>query len=378
MVVAILACFYAGYSDMKRGIIPNKLTLPLIGIGILLNGVYAFMINDLWIVVKCATYVVVIFIIGYVLWRAGAWAGGDVKLFTALAALIPFYPSFAGYTLLGVKFPVIATYPFPFTVIINSIISMFPFLLIYVLFISIKKKPHLLDELLTPIKEYRKNIVLTLVITSAITITFLVTYYLPYQIIILSLIIIYLLTMVISKLPNRIKAVVISVAVVFALYENFELTVSSIIVLLLSITILGIIIKLITSVSREALQEDVPIQDLKEGMISAYNIYKRDDMIYVDDKGIFEKIKEAIKSGDMSLIAPKGKPIISSMAAGLTEDDIKLLQALAEEGRIKNRFRIKKGVPFAPSIFIGLMISLFVGDLAFIFQKVIYSIYIYL
>jgi archaeal preflagellin peptidase FlaK len=35
---------------------------------------------------------------------------------------------------------------------------------------------------------------------------------------------------------------------------------------------------------------------------------------------------------------------------------------------------VKKGVPFAPSILIGLIISLFVGDLAYILLKIIYGV----
>jgi preflagellin peptidase FlaK len=374
-IIAILACFYASYSDLRKGIIPNKLTFPLIGVGLFLNGIYAFMIDDVWFIISCGVITVFIFLLSYSFWKLGAWAGGDVKLFTALAALLPFYPQAINYTLFNVNFPISALYPFPFTLIINSLLSILPFLLIYVLYISIKTKPYLLKELFRPVKEYRKNIVLTLVITSAVTLTVFITPYLPYQIIIISLILIYLLSLIISKLPNRIKAVLISIVTVFALYKNFELTLTGIIILLISITIIGIMRKLITSVSKEALQDDFEIQDLQEGMISAYNIYQRDGEIYVDHTGFFDKFKEAVKTGNISIItAPKGKLLISTMAAGFTQEDIKLLKNLFKEGKVQNKFRIKKGVPFAPSIFIGLIISIFIGDLAFIIQKIIFTI----
>ena len=51
--IAIVACLYASYSDLKRGIIPNKLTFPLIALGIILNGIYAFMIGEIWFIVIC-------------------------------------------------------------------------------------------------------------------------------------------------------------------------------------------------------------------------------------------------------------------------------------------------------------------------------------
>lgn len=185
-IIAILAALYGSYTDIKKGIIPNKLTFPLIGAGLILNGIYAIQNSDLWFFITTVIITAIIFALGYLFWRMGAWAGGDVKLFTALAALIPVYPPFINYTVFNVTFPIEAGYPFPFTLIINSILSMLPFLIIYVVYISVKTKPRLLGEFLSPIHDYRNNLVLALVITSAITITFAITTYLPYQIIIVS------------------------------------------------------------------------------------------------------------------------------------------------------------------------------------------------
>ncbi|MEN4017802.1 MAG: A24 family peptidase C-terminal domain-containing protein [Methanobacterium sp.] len=375
-IIAVTACLYASYTDLKSGIIPNKLTLPLIGIGIVLNGFYAFILGNIWLIVYTLIFTAAIFILGYIFWKLGAWAGGDVKLFTCLAALLPFYPAITGYNISGASFPINASYPFPFTLIINSILAILPFLLIFIFYIALKKKPYLMDELTALVKDYRKNIVLTLVITSAVTLTIIITPYLPFQIIIVSLILIYLLTLVISKLPNRIKTVAVSALTVFALYSNLTLTISSVIVLFLMITAIEIVKKLLTTVNKKALQDDYEIKDLKEGMIPAYNIYQMDGEVYVDDKGLFEGIKESIKKGDTAgLQEPKGKLIISSMAAGLSEEDIELLKKLYNENKISKEFRIKKGVPFAPSIFIGLLISLFIGDLAVILQKVLYFLF---
>ncbi len=42
IIIAVVACVYASYSDLKNGVIRNKLTFPLIAIGIILNAVYVF------------------------------------------------------------------------------------------------------------------------------------------------------------------------------------------------------------------------------------------------------------------------------------------------------------------------------------------------
>lgn len=375
-IIAVIACLYASYTDFKSGVIQNKLTFPLIGLGIFLNGLNAFIAGNIWLIVFTSVITAGIFVLGYILWKLGAWAGGDVKLFTALAALLPFYPAIVNYNITGVEFPITASYPFPLTLIINSILAIFPFLLIFIFYIALRKKPYLMDELIAPVKEYRKNIVLTLIITSAVALTVIITPYLPFQMILISLIIIYLLTLVISRLPNRIKAIIVSVLVVFALYNNLFLTLSSVTVLFIMITAFEVIKNLLTTVNKKALQDDLKIDDLKEGMISAYNIYMMGNEVHVDDSGFLEKIKESIKRSDRSGISrPRGKHLISNMAAGLSEDNIKVIKKLYNENKIGSKFKVKKGVPFAPSIFIGLLVSLFVGDLAVILQKVLYFLF---
>jgi preflagellin peptidase FlaK len=374
-IIAILACVYASYTDMTRGIIPNRLTFPLIGLGIVLNGLYAFLIGEIWYLILSLIITGAIFGLGYLFWKMGAWAGGDVKLFTALAALLPFYPSLITYSVLSYTFPLEAAYPFPLTVIINSILSMLPFLLIYVLFVALKTKPHLLGELLSPLKEWQKNLVTTLLITAAVAISVLILQLINYTNLILYLILIYLLSFLISKLPKYVKAVVIAMAVIYSLYTYFQVTLIGIVTLFVILIVIGIVRKLLTSVSREALQDDYSIEELKEGMILAHKLYQENDKLQWDEKSFFTKIKETFASKDLTLInRPPGKLVISSLAAGLTEDDIKLLKKLLKEGKIKDQVRIKRGVPFAPSILIGLIISLFIGDLAFILQQLLFNI----
>jgi preflagellin peptidase FlaK len=382
IIIAVVACIYASYSDLKEGVIRNNLTFPLIAIGIVLNAIYVFTSTaSIFLLIECVVVTGVIFVLGYIFWKMGAWAGGDVKLFTALAALLPFYaiplyPSIVNYQILGVPFPAEAVYPFPFTLIINSILSILPFLLIYVFYIVVKNKPHLMGELLSPIKEYKKNIVLTLVVTSAVTITYTLTKQLNIQIILLSLILIYLLAFIFSKFPNRAKAILISVVTVYALITNFKITISGIGLIFISITIIEIVKKLLTSVSKEALQDNYKMSELKEGMIPAYSVFEKDDKVYVDDQSFISRIKTALKTGDVTLInPPKGKLLVSSMAAGLTEKDINILKELKNKNKLVDVFRIKKGVPFAPSILIGLLISLFIGDIAFILEKILVSIF---
>jgi preflagellin peptidase FlaK len=71
---------------------------------------------------------IVTYAITYLLWELKMWGGGDVRLFTAIATVIPIG---LNIDFLNV-FPQMSVYPFSFSVVINSILVSFPFLLIFV------------------------------------------------------------------------------------------------------------------------------------------------------------------------------------------------------------------------------------------------------
>ncbi|MDI6884107.1 MAG: prepilin peptidase [Hadesarchaea archaeon] len=124
--IALGAVCIAVYTDLRERIIPNRLTFPLIGVGILFYFLFGVYRGDLLIVASGALGAAISFAIGYAMWLTGGWAGGDVKLFTALGALLPrFSPSYAAA-------PYSSTYPlFPLTILINSVIVSIPVLLVY-------------------------------------------------------------------------------------------------------------------------------------------------------------------------------------------------------------------------------------------------------
>jgi preflagellin peptidase FlaK len=68
------------------------------------------------------------------LWKLKIWGGGDVRLFTAIATVIP---TGLNIDFLNV-FPQLSVYPFSFSVVVNSVLVSFPFLLIFVIHRVIK------------------------------------------------------------------------------------------------------------------------------------------------------------------------------------------------------------------------------------------------
>jgi prepilin signal peptidase PulO-like enzyme (type II secretory pathway) len=114
--LAISAAIVASYTDLKSRIIPDKLTYPLILFGVFFHLVVGVVKSDMALALSGLVGTALSFGIGYLLWLAGGWAGGDVKLFAAFGALIPSYPfslfpaPYSGYLL------------FPLTILFNSLI----------------------------------------------------------------------------------------------------------------------------------------------------------------------------------------------------------------------------------------------------------------
>ncbi len=172
------------------------------------------------------------FVIGYVMWLTGGWAGGDVKLFTALGALLPFYTA---------PYVQNVPYPFPITILFNSVIAIMPILLIYAVICRVR--------------------------------------------------------------------------------------------------------------GRAVLYEQIKITELREGMIPAETIYEKDGKVS----------RWSSKFG----LKPHYDRVYTNprRAAGLTRYQVGALKRLVRERKLKNYMKLKKGIPFAPALGLGVTIAIFYGDL---------------
>lgn len=110
ILIALVGMAIAAVFDYKTGYIPNKLSHSMILLGIIWV-VLSYPLNDMLLVYGIAAAV---FAVGFLAYIFGQFGGGDVKIFTALVLLIPFYPTeliphvqnFFGTT------PIFANYPF--------------------------------------------------------------------------------------------------------------------------------------------------------------------------------------------------------------------------------------------------------------------------
>jgi len=107
LAILVIGTGIAAYTDYKTGIVPDKLSHFMIASGAILAPI---VYSDLIFVYGVAAAV---FGLGFFLYSFGQIGGGDVKLFTAIALLVPYYPEvmrpLAEY--IGVN-PVDPVYPF--------------------------------------------------------------------------------------------------------------------------------------------------------------------------------------------------------------------------------------------------------------------------
>ena len=70
------------------------------------------------------------------MWKLNIWGGGDVKLFTGIASVIPFGLNVDYLNI----FPQMSLYPFSFSVVVNSILVSFPFLVVFLCYLVFKNR----------------------------------------------------------------------------------------------------------------------------------------------------------------------------------------------------------------------------------------------
>ncbi len=141
VALALGSVLIANYTDLRERIIPNKLTYSMIVVGIAIHLIYGIINLDFTVAIRGFIGAGLAFGIGYGMYLIGGWAGGDVKLFAGLGALLPVYTPFLELPYPVAFPPYAAVYPlFPITLLLNSLIVAFPVFLVYGLISKVRNK----------------------------------------------------------------------------------------------------------------------------------------------------------------------------------------------------------------------------------------------
>lgn len=135
IIVTVLFAILASIFDVKEGFVPDWLNYLLIFFGLSTNIILSLTTTNLKYFLASFISMVVTYVISYMLWQLNMWGGGDVKLFTSIATVIPFGLNIEFLNI----FPQLSIYPFAFSVIFNSILVSFPFLVVFTIHLIIKK-----------------------------------------------------------------------------------------------------------------------------------------------------------------------------------------------------------------------------------------------
>ena len=88
IILVVMCCLIAVYTDVKFQVIPNKLNFLTLLLGVILVTSFYIFKSDVYGLLFYYFSMMMVFGISYVIWRLGIWAGGDVKLFTAISSLL--------------------------------------------------------------------------------------------------------------------------------------------------------------------------------------------------------------------------------------------------------------------------------------------------
>ena len=134
VIITVLFCILATIFDVKDGIVPNRLTWGLLFFGLISNLILAWFLSNIKFILASIISLSTTYAITYLMWQLNIWGGGDVKLFTGIASVIPF-----GFNIGFLNiFPQLSIYPFSLSVVINSILVSFPFLIVFLFYLIFK------------------------------------------------------------------------------------------------------------------------------------------------------------------------------------------------------------------------------------------------
>lgn len=346
---AVTGAAYAGYSDLKTGEIPNRLTLSLIALGLGSHLLYSLYLKNYELLLLALKNFALIFAVGYLFWFLGGWSAGDAKEFMFLAALVPRYPE----ALKPYFSPVLAPYPFSLTMLFNTFLAVFPFTALYAIGLAYPRIG--LRGMARPLVNYKSHVPKALILLAGYSAALMLGH-------LLFLVPVALFLALLRKPWLQVSGALVFAGTYTLVEGNLLFLVKYFLLIYASLAMLNFLINLFSLLRREGLRREIRITELEEGMILAEEFYRDGDAVVRDDKSRFKKLMESLKLN---------KKIISSGAAGVTKEDIAQLRELVAKGKLEDRVKVTRGMPFAPAILLGFLLSITMGDLVFLIRRYI-------
>lgn len=358
IIASIIGLLGATCTDIKERIVPNKLNYGLALAGIIIYAAQSITESNAMPLLYSIGGLAAGFTFGWLLWKAGVFAGGDVKLFMGLGALNPITP-FITQTLLPIQtFPVQIPFIFPITLFTNSLISFLPYGLGVVLY-KLSKNEKFQKKVAADMAAKTKQAI-HFSLFSAATYAILTAYSINP--------LFSLAAIIIWGFTGKYKKAITATASAGAILLNIAAFLQAFAAIAIVTVILYGIIKLLFSL-RPLLSKEIPVAKLEEGMIPAETFIKKGGKIATAKKFSIKQIIKYAKTqkiGEMikESSRQKNEVISANKARGLTLKEIIAVKKFAKEGKMPKKITIKESMPFVPAMLLGYLLCIIAGDFA--------------
>lgn len=125
LVVAFLGSIYAAIWDLRTTEIPDEIPHAMIIFALLYYGIQSVIESNPWVFLNSFIAGGAIFVLGFIMYYAGQWGGGDAKILAAIIFLLPISNTFL---------------PFPITFLLNVFVVGAGYMILYSLVLAIMNK----------------------------------------------------------------------------------------------------------------------------------------------------------------------------------------------------------------------------------------------
>jgi archaeal preflagellin peptidase FlaK len=357
IIFLIIAVFY----DVKYRLIPNILIIIMLLVACSLAIIESIYCNSWSYLLNSLFAGFIAFLATFVLWNIGVFAGGDLKLFVALAFLNPQAPA-----ILSTSFYYASAIPlFILVLIVASLFSALPYLLLLSLYYLIAKCSSQQWNWFVQRKFWVSSLASILVvflISSVVNLFYLATSLFVILILIFLMILLFsMIRRVNSIIFNFILCSLYVILFLFVLLTgriSVAFKISDLITIVVCVVIADILQAVYKIIKTQALRKQVLVAKLKEGDIPVNNYYWLHGKLKISEIGHLAAIRQKL-SGHYS----KNLKIDSHNASGIAKEDITFLKRMYKNRLIDRQIWLKASIPFTPAVLIGYLFLAIAGEL---------------
>jgi len=355
-----LGLLYTSYTDFKYREVSNFVSFGMILFGLLLAVIDSVFFSDWRIFISTFLFTIIVFFICYFCWHLGIFAGGDAKLYTGIAALIPSHTfSFFGNAL-GPK------YLFVLSIFLLTAIVSFPYGATLGLLALIKKKAlrkYLLDELIIKSKGIVESCALV------------VSLYLVLSYFSLPLFFILPISLISGFVPKIVKLPFLIITFPIAMYIEFYQNLKLVVFLVVISYVLWAVFKLFFLTKTGILNYTKKVRELREGDLLAKPLALIDNKPVFYDAGLFSKATKLLfkaKFSELRLFLDKHKHlnkqivINNRLASGLSEENISELKKYLKPD---DYVELKQTLALVPATLCAFCLMVLFGDIIWLILK---------